>query len=77
MTEMVSEGRQIKSGNHDAIGKLGAVAKKPFQKFTPQAIIRYFMYLPLNFIPVVGTALFITMQGRVHFFLFFPFLRCF
>lgn len=33
-------------------------------KFTPTAIIRYFMYLPLNFIPVVGTALFIILQGR-------------
>jgi hypothetical protein len=63
MTEMVSEGRQIKSGN-DSIARLGKLAKKPFAKFTPTAIIRYFMYLPLNFIPVVGTVLFIIMQGR-------------
>lgn len=63
MTSTVSEGRQIKPGS-DPMAKLGKIAKKPFEKFTPAAIIRYFMYLPLNFIPVVGTALFITMQGK-------------
>lgn len=63
MTDIVSEGRQIKSGS-DSISRLGKLAKKPFAKFTPAAIIRYFMYLPLNFIPVVGTVLFIIMQGR-------------
>ncbi|KAI9886858.1 MAG: hypothetical protein M1823_001357 [Watsoniomyces obsoletus] len=63
MTDFVSEGRQIKAGN-DPISKLGKIAKRPFEKFTPQAIIRYFMYLPLNFIPVIGTLLFLTMQGR-------------
>lgn len=40
------------------------MVKQPFQKFTPSAIIRYFMYLPLNFIPVVGTVLFILLQGK-------------
>jgi len=43
-----------------------AVIKKPFAKFAPAAIIRYFLYLPLNFIPVVGTVLFVIMQGRSH-----------
>lgn len=63
MTDFVSEGRQIKSGHRDPIAKLGTLVKKPFAKFTPEAIIRYFMYLPLNFIPVVGTAIFLTLQG--------------
>lgn len=40
------------------------MVKKPFAKFTPSAIIRYFMYLPLNFIPIVGTVLFIILQGK-------------
>lgn len=62
-TNLVSEGRQIKGGN-DIMGKLGKLTKKPFQKFTPTAIIRYFMYLPLNFIPVVGTVIFVVLQGR-------------
>lgn len=64
MTDFVAEGRQINRGSSNPIGKLGKAVKKPFERFTPQAIIRYVMYLPLNFIPVVGTALFITMQGR-------------
>lgn len=62
-TNLVSEGRQIKGGA-DSIAKLGKLVKKPFAKFTPNAIIRYLMYLPLNFIPVVGTAIFIILQGK-------------
>ncbi|KAK7750170.1 hypothetical protein SLS62_007921 [Diatrype stigma] len=49
-TSIVSEGRQLKSGS-DPISRLGKVLKNPFSKFTPTAIIRYVMYLPLNFIP--------------------------
>ena len=49
-TEIVSEGRQLKSGG-DPISRLGKIIKNPFSKFTPKAIIRYIIYLPLNFIP--------------------------
>ena len=63
ITNLVSEGRQIKAGS-GVMGKLGKLTKKPFEKFTPTAIIRYFMYLPLNFIPVVGTVMFVVLQGR-------------
>ena len=62
-TDLVSSGRQIKAG-HDPMAKLGKLIKKPFAKFSPNAIIRYFMYLPLNFIPVVGTIMFVILQGR-------------
>lgn len=62
-TTLVAEGRQIKTGNN-VMGKLGKLTKKPFQKFGPEAIIRYLMYLPLNFIPVVGTVMFVVLQGR-------------
>jgi hypothetical protein len=62
-TTLVSKERQVKSGS-DPVGKLGKLVTKPFQKFTPSAIIRYFMYLPLNFIPIVGTVLFVILQGR-------------
>lgn len=62
-TNLVSEGRQIKSGG-DSIAKLGKIVKKPFAKFTPKALIRYVMYLPLNFIPVVGTVIFVVLQGK-------------
>ena len=62
-TDLVSEGRQIKAGG-DPMAKLGKMIKKPFAKFTPRALIRYFMYLPLNFIPVIGTAIFVVLQGK-------------
>ncbi|KAF2805278.1 uncharacterized protein BDZ99DRAFT_466915 [Mytilinidion resinicola] len=64
-TVLVSDGRQIEAGNgSDPISKLGKLIKKPFQRFTPTAVIRYFLYLPLNFIPVVGTVIFVALQGR-------------
>lgn len=64
-TAVVSEGRQLKSGSlSDPIGKLGKLLKSPFEKFTPKALVRYVMYLPLNFIPVVGTVMFVLLQGR-------------
>jgi len=62
-TEIVKEGREIKSGN-TPIQKLGKILKNPFDKFGPKAIVRYIMYLPLNFIPVVGTIIFIVLQAR-------------
>ncbi|KAI0906709.1 hypothetical protein F4823DRAFT_606160 [Ustulina deusta] len=62
---IVSEGRQLKSGS-DPIARLGKILKNPFSRFTPKALIRYVMYLPLNFIPVVGTIIFIILQGRTR-----------
>ena len=47
---IVAEGRQLKSGR-DPMDRLGKILKSPFQKFSPKALIRYVMYLPLNFIP--------------------------
>jgi hypothetical protein len=61
-TAMVKEGREVKSGS-DPMEKLGKVLKSPFERFSPGALIRYVLYLPLNFIPVVGTVAFIAIQG--------------
>lgn len=61
-TNMVREGREVKSGS-DPIARLGKTLKSPFTKFSPTALIRYVMYLPLNFIPVFGTAAFMYLQG--------------
>jgi hypothetical protein len=64
-TAILSEGRQLNAGNfNDPIAKLGKLVKSPFEKFTPTALVRYVMYLPLNFIPVVGTVIFVLLQGR-------------
>ncbi|KHN98842.1 uncharacterized protein MAM_03304 [Metarhizium album ARSEF 1941] len=62
---MVREGREVKSGS-DPMKRLGKTLKSPFTKFSPTAIIRYIMYLPLNFIPVVGTAMFLFLQARAR-----------
>ncbi|KAJ9496850.1 hypothetical protein H2202_007627 [Exophiala xenobiotica] len=62
-TNLVQEGRQI-SASGDNIARLGKMLKTPFAKFTPNAIVRYLLYLPLNFIPVVGTIIFILLQGK-------------
>ena len=62
---LVEKERTVKSNRAgDAISRLGKLVSKPFQKFTPKALIRYIMYLPLNFIPVVGTAIFVVLQGK-------------
>ena len=63
-TDLVSSGRQIKRGASDPMHALGKLVKKPFAKYSPSAFIRYLIYLPLNFIPVVGSAIFIVLQGR-------------
>lgn len=66
-TGVLAEGRQLKSGNfNDPIAKLGKLIKSPFEKFTPKAFIRYVMYLPLNFIPLVGTVIFVLLQGKAR-----------
>lgn len=62
-TNLVSGGRQIKSGG-DSISRLGKLAKSPFAKFSPNALIRYVLYLPLNFIPIIGTVVFVVLQGK-------------
>ncbi|KAK0729677.1 hypothetical protein B0H67DRAFT_4696 [Lasiosphaeris hirsuta] len=62
-TGILSEGRQLKAGG-DPIQRLGKIIKSPFSRFSPKALVRYVMYLPLNFIPVVGTVAFILIQGR-------------
>lgn len=61
--ELVQEGRELKSGS-DPISRLGKALKTPFSRFSFKAIVRYFVYLPLNFIPVVGTVIFLYVQAR-------------
>jgi len=62
-TEILGEGRELKAGQ-DPMQRLGKILKNPFSRFSVKSAVRYFMYLPLNFIPVVGTVAFIFLQGR-------------
>ncbi|KAF7589797.1 hypothetical protein BBP40_003859 [Aspergillus hancockii] len=62
---LVAEGRQLKPGAEgDAMARLGKLVKRPLAQMKPQALLRTLIYLPLNFIPVVGTALYAYMQGK-------------
>lgn len=49
-TAAVKEGRELQPGS-DPVGKLGKVLMSPFERFSPNAIVRYLIHLPLNFIP--------------------------
>jgi hypothetical protein len=64
--ELVAQGRIIKPRGSaaDTMSRLGKILKRPFARFTPTSLIRYFMYLPLNLIPIIGPILFITFQAR-------------
>ncbi|KAJ5673887.1 hypothetical protein N7462_009326 [Penicillium macrosclerotiorum] len=63
---LVAQGREVKprSGGRDAVARLGKMFSRPFSRMKPQALLRSLIYLPLNLIPVVGTVLYITMQGK-------------
>ncbi|RFU73269.1 hypothetical protein TARUN_8980 [Trichoderma arundinaceum] len=62
-TAVVQQGREVRPGN-DPMKKLGKVFKKRFEKMSLTSMVRYVMYLPLNFIPVVGTLTFIFLHGK-------------
>ena len=38
--------------------------KKPFAKYTPSNVLRRFMYLPLNIIPVIGPIIYLFLNAR-------------
>ncbi|KAJ5777960.1 hypothetical protein N7520_001206 [Penicillium odoratum] len=63
---LVAQGRQVKpqSGGRDAVARLGKIFSRPFTRFKPQMLLRSLLYLPLNMIPVVGTVLYIVVQGK-------------
>lgn len=63
LAPLVQGGRELRP-SADVLGRLGKAVKKPFAKITPRYFVSYVVWLPLNFIPVVGTAVFILVQGR-------------
>lgn len=63
LAPLVQGGRELRP-SADVLGRLGKTVKKPFAKITPRYFVSYVIWLPLNFIPVVGTAVFILVQGR-------------
>ena len=64
-TSLVSKDRTVKAGGiGNVFGRMGKLASKPFAKWSPDAMIKYVLYLPLNLIPVVGTGMFVVLQGK-------------
>jgi len=60
--QLVSRGRNITTGN--GAKKLGSALTKPLNRFSKEGLIRYVISLPLNALPVVGTALFLLYNGK-------------
>jgi len=67
-SELVAQGRQLhpSSTAGDAMSRMGKVLKVPFAKFNITAMLRYFLYLPLNFIPIVGPVIYLFIQARKY-----------
>jgi len=64
-TALVAAGRELKvSSSADPISKLGKRLKKPFGDSITKSLIRYLVLLPLNFIPVFGTVVFLILNAR-------------
>ncbi|KAF9886094.1 hypothetical protein FE257_012029 [Aspergillus nanangensis] len=67
---LVAQGRQVDQPSSasregaDAISRLGKLVKRPMAKLNPQTILRSLLLLPLNFVPVVGTVVYVFVQGR-------------
>lgn len=63
---LVAQGRQIKSqsGGRAAVARLGKTLTRPLARMRPQSLLRSLIYLPLNLIPVVGTVLYVAVQGK-------------
>lgn len=62
--KLVQNGRELTSDKSSAVARLGKLARKPLAKFSTESLVRYLIRLPLNLIPVVGTVVFLMVQGR-------------
>ena len=61
---LVAQGREVKKGGGDIMGKLGKkFSVKGWREGVFKRVVRYIVMLPLNAIPVVGTVIFLVLQG--------------
>lgn len=64
-SELVEQKRPVSSGGAgDPISRLGALASSPLSEFSMASLLRPLVYWPLNFIPVVGSFMYIAGQGK-------------
>ncbi|TXT05927.1 hypothetical protein VHUM_03688 [Vanrija humicola] len=60
---LVEKGRAVTTKKGSNVRVLGRALTKPLSKFSTDGLVRYLITLPLNFIPVVGTAFFLGYNG--------------
>jgi hypothetical protein len=63
MASLLLERCPANTNSRNTVGKLGKLAKRPFTVFSLGSAIRYLVYFPLNFIPLVGPGIFLFLQG--------------
>ena len=63
---LVSQGREVtgQRGNANWVSRLGKSLSKTQERWSFDGIIKRLLYLPLNFIPVVGTVLFVLARAK-------------
>ncbi|KAJ5901662.1 hypothetical protein N7495_002190 [Penicillium taxi] len=63
---LVAQGREVKPkfGGISAVARLGKAFSKPISRIMPRSLLKSLILLPLNLIPVVGTVLYVFMQGK-------------
>ena len=64
-SDIVEKGRHL-APNGNVFRVIFRKFKAPWKKFAPANLISYAILLPLNFIPVIGTAFFLYMQGKKY-----------
>lgn len=64
MDEIVSNGRELSPSGGGKFKALKSKLSSPLQKFSPEALIKYLISIPLNMVPAIGTILFVTLNGR-------------
>ena len=63
--ELVEKQRPVsRSAGADPMSRLGALASAPLPELSMTSLLRPLVYWPLNFIPVVGSFMFIAGQGK-------------
>jgi hypothetical protein len=62
---LVARGRQVKAGSSDdPISRLGGIVLRPLSGLSMASLLRPLVYYPLNFIPVVGSVMYIAGQAK-------------
>lgn len=64
LDDIVSNGREVGSAGSGKFTALKSKLSSPLQKFSPEALFKYLISIPLNMVPAIGTILFITLNGR-------------